>query len=116
MMTKEETRIHELEGQQNPFRVPEGYFENFNERLLARLPQQQQPRKVVRLMPRVWRYAAAIVVVLGVGSALYFNHKTTTPSYAYNEEAAQEEYYNQVLDYAMVDNMEIAAYLTEADY
>ena len=105
MMTKEETRIHELEGQQNPFRVPEGYFENFNERLLARLPQQQQPRKVVRLMPRVWRYAAAIVVVLGVGSALYLNHKT-----------AQEEYYNQVLDYAMVDNMEIAAYLTEADY
>lgn len=115
MMTKEETRIHELGGQQNPFRVPEGYFENFNERLLARLPQQQ-PRRVVRLMSRVWRYAAAIVVVLGVGSALYLNHKTTAPSYAYYDETAQEEYYNQVLDYAMVDEMEIAAYLTEADY
>ena len=114
MMMKEETRIHELEGQQNPFRVPEGYFENFNERLLARLPQQQS-RRVVRLMPRVWRYAAAIVVVMGVGSALYLNHKTT-PSIAINDEVTQEEYYNEVLDYAMVDNMEIAAYLTEADY
>lgn len=115
MMTKEEIRIKELEGQQNPFSVPEGYFETFNERLLARLPKEEKPTWVVRLMPRVLRYAAAIVVIAGVGSALYLNHKNA-PTVAYNDAKAQEEYYNQVLDYAMVDNMEIAAYLTEADY
>ena len=52
--------------------------------------------------------------MLGVGSALYW-HRDITPSLAYSEEAAQEQYVNDALDYAMVDNMEIAAYLTEAE-
>lgn len=113
MTTQEEIKITELGGRQNPFRVPEGYFESFDERLFARLPQQKQA-KVVSLRRNLWRYAAAIVVVLGVGSALYW-HRDSATTLAYSEEAAQEEYYNDALDYAMVDNSEIAAYLTEAE-
>ena len=113
MMTQEEIKITELGGKKNPFRVPEGYFESFDERLFARLPQQK-PAKVVSLRRNLWRYAAAIVVVLGVGSALYWN-RGTDHSLAYSEEAAQEQYLNDALDYAMVDNMESAAYLTEAE-
>ena len=113
MMTQEEKKITELGGRQNPFRVPEGYFEGFNERLFARLPQTKQA-KVVSLRRNLWRYAAAIVVVLGVGSALYWN-RGIAPTLALSEEAAQEQYFNDALDYAMVDNMEIAAYLTEAE-
>ena len=113
MTTKEEIRIQELEGKSNPFLLPEGYFENFNERLLARLPETQKG-KTVRLMPRLLRYAAAIVVVLGVGSALYWNHNQSA-LLSSNAEVTQEEYYNEALDYIMVDNMEIAEYLTEAE-
>ena len=113
MMTQEEIRITELGGTKNPFRVPEGYFEGFDERLLARLPQRK-PARVVPLRRNLWRYAAAIVVVLGVGSALYWN-RGIAPTLALSEEAAQEQYFNDALDYAMVDNMEIAAYLTEAE-
>ena len=113
MMTKEEKRITELAGQQNPFRVPEGYFEGFNERLMARLPRTEKAR-TIPLRSRLWRYAAAVAVILGVGSALYWNHDTRSEM-AYYEESTLEQYYNEALDYAMVDNMEIAAYLTEAE-
>ena len=113
MMTQEEKRITELGGQQNPFRVPEGYFDSFNERLMARLPQTRQAR-IVRLRSNLWRYAAAIVVVLGVGSALFWNRGNIS-TLAYSSETLQEQYVNDALDYAMVDNMEIAAYLTEAE-
>lgn len=112
MRTKEEMKLHELGANKNPFRVPEGYFENFNERLAARLPQQEQKAKTIRLMPRVWRYAAAVVVILGVSLALFLNHDKHETIVA---ETTQEEYYNEALDYIMVGNMEIAEYLTEAE-
>lgn len=112
IVMKEENIICELEGGKNPFRVPEGYFENFNERLAARLPmQRQEPRhRIVHMVPRIWRYAAAVVVLVGAGTAFYWNHQS-----ARLDEIAQEEYYNAALDYIMVDNMEIAEYLTEAE-
>lgn len=39
-MTNEETIIHEKMGRNNPFRVPEGYFDSFTERLMAELPER----------------------------------------------------------------------------
>ena len=109
-MTMDEKKLRELTGQQNPFRVPEGYFENFNERLFARLPQQQKA-KTIRLRPVLWRYAAAVVVAIGLGTVLYLNQDTQTTT-AYE---TQEEYYNEALDYIMVGNTEIAEYLTAAE-
>lgn len=114
MTTKEEQRIGELGGRNNPFRVPEGYFEQFDARLMARLPKKEKKAKTVRLMPRLWRYAAAALIIAGVGTAIVWNRQTSSPI-AYNEETTMEEYYNEALDYAMVDNMEIAVYLTEAE-
>lgn len=112
MRSKDEMKLRELEAGRNPFRVPEGYFENFNERLANRLPHKEQKAETIRLMPRVWRYAAAIVVILGVSVALYLNHDKHETVVA---ETSQEEYYNEALDYIMVGNMEIAEYLTEAE-
>ena len=108
----EEKIIREIEGGINPFRTPEGYFENFNERLKSRLPQAQPSHKTIRLMPRLWRYAAAVVAMVGIGSALYWNNNAAQSDD--NELAQEEEYYNEALDYIMVGNTEIAEYLTEA--
>ena len=113
MMTDYEKKLHDIVGQTNPFRVPEGYFENFEARLAQRLPQKET-RRSIRLRPWYWRYAAALVVLVGVGSALFWN-QYRNPSFTLSEEASQEEYYNDELDYIMVNNMEIAEYLTEAD-
>ncbi|MBQ8969013.1 MAG: hypothetical protein IJ064_04700 [Bacteroidaceae bacterium] len=114
MTTKEERFLHELEGQTNPFRVPENYFESFEARLAERMPQTE-PKRIVRFMPHLLRYAAAMLVMVGVSSALYWYHYEPK-DIGLAEETSQEEYYNEELDYIMVDNMEIAEYLTEADY
>ena len=115
-MTKEEMNIQELVGRRNPFRVPEGYFEEFNERLMNRLPQSEQKGKIVRLLPRLWHYAAAIVVVVGLASVVLWNNRpSVTTTLAEHKNAAVEPYYDDELDYIMVGNTEIAVYLTEAE-
>ncbi len=115
-MTKEDMNIQELVGRRNPFRVPEGYFEGFNERLMNRLPQTGKKGKTVRLLPRIWHYAAAIVVVAGLTSVvLWSNRPSVTTQLAENNDAAVESFYDDELDYIMVGNTEIAVYLTEAE-
>ncbi len=112
MMTNEERRIREADGNRNPFRVPEGYFEQFDERLMAALPEARtRQSRTVRLVPRLWRYAAALLVVAGLGTALYLG----TPGERTLTAETEEEFYNEELDYVMVGNMEIAEYLTEAE-
>lgn len=116
-MTQEEKTLRQLtEGRENPFHVPDGYFEQFTDRLMQQLPRQERKAKTVSLMPRLWRYAAAVVLIAGVGSVIYWNQSTQPTALANNYDTAQEEYYNEALDYIMVDNMEIAEYLTEANY
>lgn len=107
----DEKKLRELCGNDNPFRVPEGYFEGFNERLFARLPKEPEKHNVVPLRPRLWRVAAAIAVAFAIGGGLYW----TGNRQAQLAEQAQEEYYNEALDYIMVDNAEIAEYLTIAE-
>ena len=113
-MTQGEKILHDLKGQPTPFRVPEGYFENFEARLAQRLPQPEPRHTTVRLYPRLWRYAAAVAFVVGIGVALYLNN-TMSKHMVLTEEETQDEYYNDELDYIMVGNMEIAEYLTEAE-
>ena len=115
-MTKEEMNIQELVGRRNPFRTPEGYFEGFNERLMNRLPHNEQKGKTVRLVPRLWRYAAAIVVMAGLASVvLWRSHSSITATLAENNDAEVETFYDNELDYIMVGKTEIAVYLTEAE-
>lgn len=115
-MTQEELTLKKLTaGKENPFRVPDGYFDTFTERLMKQLPAQEQPKKVRRLMPTLWRYAAAVLLVAVVGTGLYVGLNDRQNNLALTEEVSQEEYYNEALDYIMVNNMEIAEYLTEAE-
>ena len=122
-MIQEEKLLRQITaGKDNPFRVPEGYFEQFTDKLMQQLPQQpssveaRPATKVVPLRSRLWRYAAAFIVAagLGIGAATYWN-TTSSDAIAINDESTQEEYYNDELDYIMVGNMEIAEYLTEAE-
>ena len=70
----DESKIKEKVGTENPFRVPEGYFESFQQQLLGSLPDRVVAEPVpVRVSMwtkvRPWLSAAAIVcgVVLAVG-------------------------------------------------
>ncbi len=122
---KEEDIIKKMtEGRDNPFQVPDGYFENFTGRLMSRIPVEEpsvaekQPRSArIHPMPltRVWRYAAVLLVAVGVGLTFLFT-KAGNDSLAESEatEEYQEDYINDALDYALIGNTNIEIYLTEA--
>lgn len=113
-MTNEEKKIHTLRGKKEPFLVPEGYFEGFNQRLADRIPFKPTPAvREVRLIPRLWRYAAAVLLVASFGIALYFHQSDNLIAQTDNE-TAQEEYFDETLDYIMVNNMDIVEYLSGA--
>lgn len=116
---------------EDPFKVPEGYFGTLCGRIMAQLPEQQnsvaetQEKKAVRrtLIPRVWRYAAVIaigaVVCLGVlipnmsGSSEAEQLAESSVVQEMEQAYYDDQYLNDALEYAMVDNNEIALYLTE---
>lgn len=89
------------------YRVPDGYFDDFTQRMMAQLPQQPRRQRTL------WRYAAAAVlcIALGATSYLYREHKTQQAT----AELHGEDYTQEVLDYTMLRNSEIEYYLTEAE-
>lgn len=118
MTTQEEAKLHKItDGAGNPFRTPDGYFDQFTSRLMDRLPQAEPARpKGLQLIPRFWRYAAVLVVVAGVGSALYWGQSRQQDKvYADATEQYSDEYIEEALDYALVKNTDIVEYLTEAE-
>lgn len=50
---KEEDNLLKKVGTENPFRVPEGYFEGFTSDLMSRLPEKE--KNDVRREPTTWR-------------------------------------------------------------
>ena len=69
-METEDNKLDKLKGRQ-PFRVPEGYFENFTEDFMTRLPEKQETdTKIVpfseRLKPLLYlaaMFAGALILI-----------------------------------------------------
>jgi len=114
-MTNEETYIKSRLGKREPFRVPDGYFEHFADKLIQQLPQEKkQSALVARLRP--WLYAAACACLVVGGVTLYMNKVglETTQQHvaAVHETVVQEELsIDEAADYAMLDNQDIYACL-----
>jgi N-acetylmuramic acid 6-phosphate (MurNAc-6-P) etherase len=116
-MMNEETYLKENVGTRNPFQVPDGYFEQLTQQVMQQLPERQQHRsRLVALRP--WLYAAACVVALFVlGTTYHFNTAAeepaalaaTTIATADNNDAE----FDAAADYAMIDNVDIYACLTD---
>ncbi|MBP8066722.1 MAG: hypothetical protein KAY31_04555, partial [Flavobacterium sp.] len=88
------------------FKIPEHYFENFEDRLMQQLPEQEV--RVVSLWQKRtrWISAVAAVFVLGFGLWLYNNNRNT------ELEAGTELYLAYQNDITTED---IAAQLTDDD-
>ena len=118
----EEMYIQEKVGKRNPFRVPEGYFDNLTAQVMQNLPEQPKRRAKSVFMRPVF-YAAASVCALLVAGAAWMWHPaaevtSTAPVQAKavsqpQQQDATEEYMDEAADYMMLDNHEIYAYLAE---
>ena len=133
-MNYEEKEIKERFGQVNPFRVPDGYFDQLTERVMSQLPEREQTAENVSLSSsrpksrlvalRPWMYAAACTVAaVFMGVALYF-HQTKEDQTLANANVnvaasttnTESQYIDEYADYVMLDNAEIYAYLADNDF
>ena len=131
-MNYEEKEIKERFGQVNPFRVPDGYFDQLTERVMSQLPEREQTAEHVSLSSsrpksrlvalRPWMYAAACTVAaVFMGVALYF-HQTKEEQTLANADVnasvanTESQYIDEYADYVMLDNAEIYAYLADNDF
>jgi hypothetical protein len=124
-------------GQENHFQVPDGYFDKFMTDIMQQLPERETKAIEVNLSgtKRAWlrpmrRFAvAASLATVLFGAATYY----TTTKVGHNDLAADsvmqtakmekgtdmksvncdDYYFDEMADYAMLDNSDIYAYLVE---
>ncbi|MCR4602128.1 MAG: hypothetical protein K5683_01170 [Prevotella sp.] len=130
-MMNEEEYLNRKLGRNNPFSVPEGYFEQLTDQIMSKLPEEKsqndqtpgnsKPEKtaIIRRL-RPWLYAAACICVGVFIAAIAFNNDNEKVrkqmQIATAEQESVESYYSdnyveEEADYAMVDNQDIYAYL-----
>jgi len=107
----EEMFIRENISNRNCFKVPEGYFEQMKTQVMEQLPEKKAKTTVLR----PWFYAAACSVAALMLGVTYFMHQQTPEEVVaestYMEEAS--DYTLEAADYAMLDNTDIYACLSE---
>lgn len=129
-MITEEKKLMNRCGKANPFVVPEGYFDSLTSRVMANIPSEEA--KVVSIAPVKrtylvrWTSIAAACIVGTFVSVNIFNNRTTsadssqllssnTTAVEY-EEIYDEEYQQEVINYAMVDYNDVYNYMAGSSY
>ena len=120
-------------GVNNPFRVPENYFEDFTARMMSRLPavegetstddaststpviEMKNHNKRGKWMSWITAVAAVMVGVV-IGLHIVDNQQTsptpaTAPTYA-SVQTSSEDDYDDIAEYAMIDAGDVYAYLS----
>lgn len=119
---KEEDKILENIGTENPFRVPEGYFENLVSEVMNRLPEkekfaiaQREPTRWERVRP--WLYMAAMFI----GAALIIRVASSdrvplsVDRMAADDTEIEMEYINMAVENSMLDDYSLYVYLADSD-
>ena len=125
-MNYEEKELQARFGKENPFRVPEGYFDQLTDRVMAQLPEREQQAEQISLSDRhpksrlvalrPWFYAAACTIAVVVMGVTFLSHDSAeeqplaSTSTTTNTES---QYIDDAADYVMLDNAEIYACLAE---
>ncbi len=123
---KEEDEIRRKCGTKNPFSVPEGYFEDFTQQLMEKLPERTPSVPVTtKVTPwqrvKPWLYLAAMFCGLMFGFRYLVGNPEQTNSTALSDNelkqqySESDEYIESILNNSMMDDYTIYCYLTEAE-
>lgn len=104
-----------------PFRVPEQYFSDFTDRVMAHIPETTSAHKPLKLSlwqaVRPYLSAAAVVAVVAIGTKAL---QQTTPATGYGNEtqlsavtAEPTESQDELYSYLMPDDQSFYAYQDE---
>ncbi|MCF2738797.1 hypothetical protein QVN91_07275 [Bacteroides caecigallinarum] len=122
---KEDTELKNRVGKENPFKVPEGYFENIVPEIMKQLPEAEVQEEVeVTMWERVkpWVYMVAMFCGLMFGLRVMMNDRPVSTSINAGDvsmtdsvQGIPDEYIDPILDQAMMDDYTLYMYLTDAD-
>ncbi|WP_294457823.1 hypothetical protein [uncultured Bacteroides sp.] len=122
---KEDTELKKKIGKENPFKVPEGYFENIVPEIMKQLPEAEAQESVeITMWERVkpWVYMVAMFCGLMFGLRVMMMDKpvnkemnTDNVSMTDSVQGIPDEYIDPILDQAMMDDYTLYMYLTDAD-
>lgn len=124
-MTREENILKERFGKQNPFKVPDGYFDHLTEKIMENLPEQEVRVIDIRSRQTLWQKlplrkiaaAVAVAALLGGGTFWALQHEGDSKMVAHAKKYEQKTVssddaaFNEMADYAMIDNEAIYASL-----
>ena len=139
-MMNEEKKINDIFGKENHFKVPEGYFDNFAEQMMAKIPMQEfdspeetdknrleNKAKFIHLS--IWRrlplrkIAAVLAVTAMLGGGVLYQLQQAEKKHhalAHNETSAiesshvtdgEDAAFEQMADYTMMDTQDFYAQL-----
>ena len=115
---EEEKYIEELVGKRNPFKVPEGYFEQLTDQVMQSLPERRPRAKRIWMRPVF--YAAAHVCALFVCGAVWLSWPESSQQkqvavVVQKQQVQQPDdaFFDAAADYMMLDNQDIYACLSE---
>lgn len=122
-MDENEKILSEKVGRNTGFTVPQDYFEQLPDAIMAHLPEQR-PKLWTRARLRL-SVAAAAVVIIAITSTLLLNRQhsdkvevasSTNTSTLMDEHAVESnDEAADMANYAMMDSEQIYAYLSEAE-
>ena len=120
-MMNEENYLIERVGKENPFRVPEGYFDTLADEVMARVEGSAAPvprkARVVWLRPVLYAAASVCALFISVVGYQSFSRYQSAQPVAQQMNVSQQgdDSFEQAADYLMVDNEDIYACLS-SDY
>lgn len=121
-LMKEEDKLLKKIGTENPFRVPEGYFEGFTSDLMSRLPEKEktdvyrEPTTWEKVRP--WLYMAAMFIGAALIIRVASPGETVSNGQQQQQIAADEsdiemEYIRTAIENTMMDDYSLYVYLND---
>ena len=120
-MKTDENKLKKIT-QENPFRVPEGYFEGFTSDLMSRLPEKEktdvhrEPTTWEKVRP--WLYMAAMFIGAALIIRVASPGETVSNGQQQQQIAADEsdiemEYIRTAIENTMMDDYSLYVYLSD---
>ena len=119
-MGKEDNILRKV-GTQNPFRVPENYFEDFRQELMSKLPEKDPmpswPELTLWQRVKPWVYMAAMFVGIMLSVRIFVGEpqKENFPITQAEAETLSDEEWENLVRRNLFDNYNIYEYLTEVE-
>lgn len=110
-MIKEEEYLKSRIKKENPFLVPDNYFQQFASNLMENLPERKSKSVIVQLRPLLYA-AACVIAIFFVGLTFHFSQQNKEEK-ALMAVSAEGNYIDEAADYTMIDNVDIYSYLAE---